>query len=569
MKTRKMSITNRMIILISVLILLGDLTLGLVLGTRVQNMLKDQIRTSAANIAACTAGNLDAEAIQDIYANGEDSEYWDSVYDELTIFLEQGGVEYVYLVGSASKDSLIFLVDTDPEDPADYGEEMESDDDAFTAMAGSVCVNEEPTSDEWGTFLTAWAPVMDGGKAIAAVGIDVSYDEVIADLNQVRTTIIIVCTAVFIFLIIAMMIISKILKKGFVRINQKIEDLNDGSGDLTKHIDDKSGTEFEVIANNINKFIGEIRNLVDKVGGDSDTILSSIETANEAVAKSSDKASNISAVSEELSASMQMVNDNVKSLDQAVEEANAIIEEVAVKVSHSDDIIDNIKATADTVRDTSLSKEASIREKIDSQKDRIDQSLEASAKVDKINELTVNILDIAEQTNLLALNASIEAARAGEAGKGFAVVADEIRKLADSSTNTAENIQVISADVVSAVEELIGCTKDLMEIITENVLPDYKQFLDMANVYTEDADRIEELMQTTSKDIKVVADKIGEMSGNAGSISKTVDECDTGIAESAESIASLAEEMVDIANEAGKVRDAGVELAELIKKYKA
>ena len=69
------------------------------------------------------------------------------------------------------------------------------------------------------------------------------------------------------------------------------------------------------------------------------------------------------------------------------------------------------------------------------------KAIEDSKSVERVNELTGEILNISSQTNLLALNASIEAARAGEAGKGFAVVADEIRQLADSSRDTANNIQ--------------------------------------------------------------------------------------------------------------------------------
>lgn len=108
-------------------------------------------------------------------------------------------------------------------------------------------------------------------------------------------------------------------------------------------------------------------------------------------------------------------------------------------------------------------------------------AIEESTSVRHVNELTEEILSVSSQTNLLALNASIEAARAGEAGKGFAVVADEIRKLADSTRETANNIQSINAQVTDAVEKLSDSANQLVTYIDDTIMPDYDSFVKQAS----------------------------------------------------------------------------------------
>ena len=83
----------------------------------------------------------------------------------------------------------------------------------------------------------------------------------------------------------------------------------------------------------------------------------------------------------------------------------------------------------------------------------------------KLEDNNEEITNVAEETNLLALNASIEAARAGESGRGFAIIAENIKKLADSSKDTASDSDANKEQIQVAIEELLVDARELINII--------------------------------------------------------------------------------------------------------
>ena len=368
-------------------------------------------------------------------------------------------------------------------------------------------------------------------------------------------------TAVLILIIANRVIVMPIQKIAQV-INGMIENIHNNRGNLNERVPVQTKDEISTLAKGVNEFLDILQDMIGGVISCSDEIHRQQLSVDEVVEETNQSANDTSATMEELAASMEEVSATAAYVNENTREAEASVGEMVDKAVDGTKFAEEIRSRAEELQKLAQDSKATAGAMIKEFDVSVHASIEDSHQIEKIGNLTSDILDIASKTNLLALNASIEAARAGEAGKGFAVVADEIRVLADNSKQTANNIQQISEGVVAAVMTLADNAGELVNFINERVMPDYEILERTGEQYLNDSitvDRIMGEMRDSMENIGSMMRKVAESNDN---IANNVRESAQGVGGVVDNTAALADNMKNIMGALEEVSSAVSNLSE-------
>ena len=570
-KVRKMSIRVKLLLPVGVVLLAVCSLLSAFAYMTVQEEMIAMGQLQAQTVAALAEENLDADTIAQLKVPGmEESSSYKSQQDVLIGVQEKGNVRYIYTLYTDGV-KVYYGVDADTTETAcAIGEEFVM---TYAEMAaifeGNAFVEDEIDTSSEEALLTAYVPIVaENGEVVGVLGCDYDASKIVYELKDTqKKTIALTVEGLIISIFVIFFVIHRILK-GLNSVNNKIFDLVNNEGDLTQKLEVRSGDELELIANNVNALLEYIRSIMIQIAGNSAQLNSSAQLVVSNISAAQMKITDVSSTMEEMSAGMEETSAALAEINESIADITNEIETINDRAENGKNLSDSIMIRAEKVYQNAVVEQGEAKRLADEMSVAVNEKIEKSKAVETIRTLTDNIIAITNQTNLLSLNASIEAARAGEAGRGFAVVADEIGKLATNSAEAAAQIQVVSKEVIDAVNELAAEAEKMICFMDETAMRGYEKLLLTSKDYQNDVGDMNQRMTEfaiSSEKLKVNVETIRD---SVDAVNIAIDESARGISNVSEATTNITSSVDDIGNEANSNLDIANGLDTEVNKFK-
>lgn len=319
--------------------------------------------------------------------------------------------------------------------------------------------------------------------------------------------------------------------------------------------------ETEDLANSFNSLVESLRKLVGRIRGSSDTV------ANTADGLSS-TAEQMSVSSQEIAGAIEQISLGAETQAEMVERSGRAIKEMATSVDLVAAAANKLANSADETASTAQQGGDNVRQAMASMKNVLSTVEASGQKIVSYNELVQRIgtivdviTNIAQQTNLLALNATIEAARAGEYGRGFAVVAEEIRKLADSTGESAGEITQLVEQVRDESQKVQATMADSVHLLDggrtaiDTTGDAFERIIDMAVGTQERAGQIAEMSLHQSEQSDAVVRAIEEIAKITEDNASATEEVSAATEEQSASMEEMARSAMELTDQARQLME--------------
>lgn len=539
-KTRRLSIRLKILIPATLLIMAACTGVGFFTSKKGKARMLQMGAQEAQMVTQIAVDSIDKELVEQLEPGGEGTVEYEALLASLRSVQEKYGITKLYTLYTDGS-SVYYGVDTDETDPFSVGDLYPvSHEELADVFNGNPKIVSDISNTGQEAQISVYEPIEDDkGQIVGVVGSDYDVTGIVKMFRKMTLEVAGIVLAFEIAAIIILNIFVAQIVRSLTVVNRKLYELVNNEGDLTQKLEIRTGDEMELIANNVNKLLLYIREIMSSIAENAKQLDDSAKNVAENISSAEVNITDVSATMEEMSASMEETSASLSQVNEAIGDVYALIEDISDQANVGKQTSGKIMHKAAEVYRQAEERQEEAKRLAQILADDVSEKIEKSKAVEEIRDLTNNIISITEQTNLLALNASIEAARAGEAGRGFAVVADEIGKLASNSAEIAEKIQHVSGEVVGAVNELAANAEDMLAFMNETAMSGYEKLLETSGNYRDDVGDMGAMMQR-------FADESSEIKGNVDQIKDAAAAVNIAVEESAKGVTSVTQMSVDL-----------------------